>query len=186
MKKRVAVVTEDIFLFQKIYLILKPYALVERAAGDDYGDGDADLCLWDIDTTPLEADIGDVTLVGRDCQGLKVPFSDDELLMLVLARQGGAMLRLGERCAYLRSRRIRLTEVEFALLSLLVQAGGEYVLRDELLYAVWGRDAEASVLNVYVHYLREKLECEGEKIIISSRNMGYKIDEKYLREVAEC
>jgi DNA-binding response OmpR family regulator len=35
------------------------------------------------------------------------------------------------------------------------------------------------VLNVYVHYLREKLE-DGKKIIISSRKLGYKIDERYL------
>ena len=35
---------------------------------------------------------------------------------------------------------------------------------------------------MYVHYLREKLE-RGEKIIISSRNHGYKIDAKYLSEV---
>ena len=41
--------------------------------------------------------------------------------------------------------------------------------------------ADEGVLNVYVHYLREKLERGGEKIIISSRGLGYKIDEKYLQ-----
>ena len=40
-------------------------------------------------------------------------------------------------------------------------------------------------MNVYIHYLREKLEADGEKIILSSRSHGYKIDEKYLTE-GEC
>ena len=43
--------------------------------------------------------------------------------------------------------------------------------------------ADEKTVNVYIHYLREKLESGGEKIIISSRNMGYKIDSKYLGEV---
>ena len=34
-------------------------------------------------------------------------------------------------------------------------------------------------MNVYVHYLREKLEYNGEKVIISSRKNGYKIDERF-------
>ena len=47
---------------------------------------------------------------------------------------------------------------------------------------VWGDECEGGVLNVYIHYLREKLETEGEKIIFSTRKMGYKIDKKYLVE----
>ena len=46
---------------------------------------------------------------------------------------------------------------------------------------VWGDGADGGVLNVYIHYLREKLEAGGEKIILSSRKQGYKIVEKYLK-----
>ena len=49
-----------------------------------------------------------------------------------------------------------------------------------------GDDADGGILNVYVHYLREKLEKRGEKIIISSRKSGYKIDEKYLKGEVSC
>ena len=58
--------------------------------------------------------------------------------------------------------------------------GGEFVSRDELSRAVWGEGADGGILNVYIHYLREKLESKGEKVIISSRRGGYKIDGKYL------
>ena len=57
--------------------------------------------------------------------------------------------------------------------------------REEILSTVWGGEADSGVINVYIHYLREKLEVCGEKIILSSRKCGYKIDEKYLGEVTQ-
>ena len=36
------------------------------------------------------------------------------------------------------------------------------------------------MINVYIHYLREKLELCGEKIIIASREAGYRIDKRFL------
>jgi DNA-binding response OmpR family regulator len=43
-------------------------------------------------------------------------------------------------------------------------------------------DKGEGLINVYVHYLREKLEVGGEKIINSSRKNGYAIDEKFIKE----
>ena len=63
-----------------------------------------------------------------------------------------------------------------------IEAQGGFVSREEILREIWDNCADAGVINVYVHYLREKIE-HGEKIIISSRNNGYKIDEKYFTEV---
>ena len=74
---------------------------------------------------------------------------------------------------------ITLTEVEYRLFSALISKSG-FISREELSQTVWG-EHESGLLNVYVHYLREKLEADGEKIIISSRREGYKIDEKYER-----
>ena len=62
---------------------------------------------------------------------------------------------------------------------LLCSADGEFVSREEILHSVWSGDADPGIINVYVHYLREKLE-DGEKIIVSSRKNGYKIDGRYL------
>ena len=90
------------------------------------------------------------------------------------------MLSLADRCAILYGERIKLTEVEFSLLSLLYSHGGKYVSRDEVLNKIWNGEADGGVINVYIHYLREKLEKHGEKIILSSRKNGYCIDEKFL------
>ena len=60
-----------------------------------------------------------------------------------------------------------------------MSANGEFVSREEILSQVWNGDADCGIINVYIHYLREKIE-HGEKIILSSRKQGYCIDEKYL------
>ena len=82
--------------------------------------------------------------------------------------------------AILGEERIKLTEVEMRLYERLYSSDG-YVSRGELLEYVWHGESEAGVLNVYIHYLREKLEKWGEKIILSSRKLGYKINEIYRR-----
>ena len=84
------------------------------------------------------------------------------------------------RHVLLDGERIRLTESEHKLLSLIAEGDGELVSRDELTRGTFGEEAEGGILNVYIHYLREKLEASGEKIILSSRRGGYRIDKKYL------
>ena len=74
---------------------------------------------------------------------------------------------------------IMLAAKKYKLLRVLSDAG-DYVSRENLIMSVWGADVDGGVLNVYVHYLREKLERGGEKIILSSRKEGYRINEKYL------
>ena len=112
---------------------------------------------------------------------LSLPFPISALDRLV-NDSGAPMLTASdsEKCAILRGEAIRLTEVEYALFSALIKRGGKFVSREDILEEVWGNEADSGIINVYVHYLREKLEKEGEKIIVSSRKMGYKIDEKYL------
>ena len=86
----------------------------------------------------------------------------------------------------LRGEVIKLTEVEHALFLALMKRGGEFASREDILREVWGSEADEGIINVYVHYLREKLEKSGEKIIVSSRKLGYKIDGKYLGGDKEC
>ena len=181
MKKRIAVITNDSFLYQKIYLILKRSCIIQRDVSG------ADLCFWDKDSMG-EPDLSSNTLVLSRAGGdLKIPFTEESLTALVHNRKDRPSMVLGEKCVYLYGREIRLTEVEFALLSELVSAGGDFVDRDTLISSVWGDGADGGVLNVYIHYLREKLERNGEKIIVSSRKNGYKIEKKFLSgEVEEC
>ena len=177
MSKRIYVRTKDAFLFQKIYISLLSEDVVAVRVEDERKDYSP--LLIDIDTAAEEVG-GALTMSRHREADLQIPFTAKELFDAVSdEKSDGALLVLGERCVYLRGKEIKLTEVEYSLLSLLLQRRC-FVPREELLKSVWGDGADGGVLNVYIHYLREKLEFLGEKIIIASRGQGYKIDEKYL------
>lgn len=69
---------------------------------------------------------------------------------------------------------ISLTEKEYALYSILKEAKGKPVSREALCEALWGKSDDNS-LNLYIHYLRQKLEADGTKAIRSHRGKGYSI-----------
>ena len=182
MKKRVAVITEDTYLYQKIYLLLTPTYVCERVFGvraDGY-----DLCLFDARGGGKAPEGAPSVPMSKDGDGLKIPFSASALLSLIEKAKRAPELRLGEDCAYFKGETVHLSELEYSLLSLFVSAGGEFVSREEILERIWHSEKGAGIINVYVHYLREKLERHGEKVIISSRSSGYKIDARFLREGA--
>lgn len=174
----VSVYTEDLFLYQKIKLSLKEGALIIRNGGAEA----ASVTLVDLDTAsaPVGRYIG---MSRKDGADIKIPFSisDVESLFDASKKENRALILDSEaRSVYLRGEKIKLTELEFSLLTVLYKASGEFVSREKILDDVWGGAADGGIINVYIHYLREKLERYGEKIIISSRKSGYKIDEKYL------
>ena len=118
------------------------------------------------------------------------PFVFDELIARIeaLARRGNndAAPRLGSiqldsrRRALVRGdRSVPLTQREFQLLSELAARQGEVVTRSQLLRAVWGSelDANANVVDVYVGYLRSKLERLGgaDVGIDAVRGVGYRL-----------
>ena len=180
MKNRITVKTKDLFLFQKIYLSLRDEHEVTLFSEKEHRSEDT--LIFDLDS-PHDGSAPDGSItVGFGRGILSRPFSEEELRSALPQDKPASALALGDRIAYLRDREIRLSELEFALLSRLVREGGEFVARDELIKDVWGEGVDGGILNVYIHYLREKLEADGEKIIISSRKNGYKIDEKYLKE----
>ena len=180
MKKTVAVYTADRYLFQKIRL--------DAPEGVEVVFGDAEetaamLVFADVDTVSVFP-TGAVTMSRADktCD-LKIPFPLGTVADIIAKKEDtGAPLTLRDegRAAILRGEVIKLTELEFSLLSALVRRGGGFASRDEILSEVWGDGADSGIINVYIHYLREKLEIHGEKIIISSRKRGYKIDGKYI------
>jgi two-component system, OmpR family, response regulator len=75
---------------------------------------------------------------------------------------------------------IDLSPREFAMLETLVRNRGHVLTRDQLLERIWGYDAEpqGNVVDLYVHYLRRKLDPDGqdpEPIIRTVRGAGYMI-----------
>jgi two-component system OmpR family response regulator len=77
----------------------------------------------------------------------------------------------GDRAADLPSR-------EFALLEYLMRHAGHVVTRQQLLDAVWGFDFDtgSNVVDVYVGYLRRKLDDPGQASVIETvRGAGYRV-----------
>lgn len=75
---------------------------------------------------------------------------------------------------------IDLSPREFALLEMLARNRGRVLSRDQLLERVWGYDADpqGNVVDLYVHYLRRKLDPDdrgGEPLIRTVRGAGYLI-----------
>jgi DNA-binding response OmpR family regulator len=71
---------------------------------------------------------------------------------------------------------VPLTAREYALLLLLMEHSGQVLSRDQILREVWHdqQSAASNVIEVYVRYLRQKLEEQGEKRLIHTvRGQGY-------------
>lgn len=76
-------------------------------------------------------------------------------------------------------RQADLTPREFALLEFLAARAGQVVSRTELLGGVWDEheDASPNLVDVYVGYLRKKLEApSGPRLIRTVRGVGFKLE----------
>jgi DNA-binding response OmpR family regulator len=73
---------------------------------------------------------------------------------------------------------VELTKREFDLLSILMQNIGRVMTRERLLDLIWGYDSEVetNVVDVYIRYLRSKIDEPGEPSFIQTlRGLGYVI-----------
>jgi len=126
---------------------------------------------------------------------LMKPFAAEELLARVRAllrrspRKDARTSRTGERLTFqdvemeLRTRMVTrggrpldLTKTEYSLLEYLMRHPAKVLSREQILKDVWGFDFEptSNTLDVYVMYLRRKLENRGEpRLIQTVRGLGY-------------
>lgn len=91
-------------------------------------------------------------------------------------RFGDLTLDLTTRQAVRQERAIDLTMKEFELLKFLMEHPREVLTREQILENVWGYDfmGESNVIEVYIRYLRLKIEEEGQKRLIQTvRGVGY-------------
>ncbi|MEG5064918.1 response regulator transcription factor [Microcoleus sp. B3-A4] len=124
---------------------------------------------------------------GADDYFLK-PYRTEEFLQLVRLylqpdntsneqlRFGDLVLDLASRRALRNGRAIDLTMKEYELLKYLMEHPREVLTREQILENVWGYDflGESNVIEVYIRYLRLKIEDEGEKRLIQTvRGVGY-------------
>jgi OmpR family response regulator NblR len=95
-------------------------------------------------------------------------------------RFGDLILDIATRRAIHNSRAIDLTMKEFELLKFLMEHPREVLTREQILENVWGYDfmGESNVIEVYIRYLRLKIEDEGRKRLIQTvRGVGYVLRE---------
>jgi two-component system response regulator MprA len=93
-----------------------------------------------------------------------------------LLRCGDLTLDPAARQVSRAGRHLDLTKTEFDLLELLVWNKGVVLTRDTLYERVWGYDFETSSrsLDVYIGYLRAKLEAAGEpRLLHTVRGVGF-------------
>ncbi len=90
--------------------------------------------------------------------------------------EGRLSLDPGARSVAFGTALLSLTKTEFDLLECLMRNRGRVLTRDELLEKVWGwsYDGDTNVVDVYIRYLRQKLdEPHGVKTIHTIRGVGY-------------
>jgi two-component system response regulator MprA len=121
------------------------------------------------------------------------PFEMDELLARVRALlrrarpEAGELLRFqdlrldrGTRQTFRDERPIELTGKEYELLELFLLHPRQVLTREVIYDRVWGYDfgGESNIIEVYVRYLRQKLESAGEsRLIHTVRGVGYVLRE---------
>jgi DNA-binding response OmpR family regulator len=123
------------------------------------------------------------------------PFAFEELLARVrvqLRRQQSAqqpgLLRYANltmdtsaREVRMNDRRVELTTREYELLELFMRHPQQVLTREVIYDRVWGYDfgGESNIIEVYVRYLRQKLEANNEpRLIHTVRGVGYILREE--------
>jgi DNA-binding response OmpR family regulator len=122
------------------------------------------------------------------------PFAFEELLARVRAlarrftiaagateelRQGDIVLDLSARTARRGERVLDLTATEWNLLECFLRHPGQALSRQQILDYVWSyeRDVQPSLVDVYVSYLRRKLDLPGQGDPIKTvRGVGYRLE----------
>lgn len=120
------------------------------------------------------------------------PFDPDELLARVRAltrRQGevvideltfeGLTLDLSTCDLKSKDKSVHLNFKEFEIMKIFMSSPGIVVTKDDLIVKVWGYDSNAvdNNVEVYISFLRKKLDFVGSRVEIASlRKIGYRLE----------
>jgi two-component system KDP operon response regulator KdpE len=122
------------------------------------------------------------------------PFGVNELLARIRTAQrhrlaqGGekSLFRAGDLCVDLvrrvvsvRNEKVQFSPREYEVLRLLVAHAGEVLTHDFILLEIWGSDANARYLRIYIRALRQKIEVDPKRPthILTVTRVGYRLRE---------
>ena len=139
----------------------------DKVAGLDNG---AD----DYITKPFEIEelLARVHVIKRRAQNMSEPDQTYQIADLTLNTKSHQVTRNNEN--------VQLTRREYDLLLFFLQHIGKVFTRDELLDNVWGEDflGQQNVVDVYVGYLRSKVDGKNTKPLIQTiRGVGYSLED---------
>ena len=167
---------------------LSGFEVLERMTRDGIGGRVPVLFLTARDT--LDDKLRGFTLGGDDY--MTKPFSIEELIVRIRAilrrahgdgahssRLAVADLELDEDSheVYRGATPIELTPTEFKLLHYLMLNSGRVVSKSQILDRVWNYDFDgnANVVEIYISYLRKKIDSAGPRLIHTVRGVGYSL-----------
>ena len=148
---QIFVSTDDIRLYRLISLLC-------AECGHEVGDTAPSIAVTDALPLPARFSSLPVLLIGDG--GLARPFSHKLLKERMEALLSDAPLPL-------------LTPTEKRLYDALLAASPAPVSREALIRAAFGEERDEGKLNLYIHYLRKKIETDGKKRIFACRGKGY-------------
>ncbi|HWL00204.1 MAG TPA: response regulator transcription factor, partial [Parapedobacter sp.] len=90
-------------------------------------------------------------------------------------RSGPLRVNTDEHAVFIADEQVDLSPKEYKLLLYLLDHRGRVLPRVQLLNAVWGIDfnSNTNVVDVYISYLRSKIEKKGTKFIHTVKGTGY-------------
>jgi two-component system KDP operon response regulator KdpE len=120
------------------------------------------------------------------------PFGVDELIARIRAALRHQLQQQGERPIFktgdlsvdlvrrivkVRDSEVKLSPREYDILRLLVSHAGKVLTHQFILKEVWGGEAEAQYVRIYVRQLRQKIEANPERPqhILTETGVGYRL-----------
>lgn len=148
---------------------------------------DGDIC----DRVKAVSEKYPTVLICRECEGdipettllVERPFDAEKLcdrLSRFLSKgsdsrpSSDATLEIKGGSAFFRGEKLSLSKTELALLTVLYENKGAPISREDLRKTVWGNCDASNVVDVYISYLRKKIDLKyGSNHIVTVRNKGY-------------
>lgn len=159
--RRVREQNEDV----KIIMLTARDAVMDKVSGLDSGAND-------YMTKPFEIEelLARIRVHLKEKSTLKVQNEDDNA-----STYRYLSIYKSRREVYIDKEPIKLTQKEYDLLIYFLENKNQVLTREQIIEAVWGYDyyGDTNVIDVYVRYLRKKLDIDTESIITSVRGIGY-------------